>query len=109
MRIPPTGTNWETAMIRKSCCTLLLASALALPLHAEDAPKAPTPEEQAMMEAYEKMGRIGEQHQGMAPAAAGQDQPRPHEHQHQKRHRRQGERREQGFVGGPVRHVVVPP
>lgn len=66
MPVPPTGMTIETAMIRKSCCTLLLASALALPLHAEDAAKAPSAEQQAMMEAYEKMGRIGEQHQGMA-------------------------------------------
>lgn len=50
----------------KHCTTLLLGCALALPLWAEDAPKAPSPEEQAMMEAYEKMGRIGEAHQGMA-------------------------------------------
>lgn len=53
-------------MNARLCTTLLLGCALSLPLLAEDAPKAPSPEEQAMMEAYEKMGRVGEQHQMLA-------------------------------------------
>ncbi len=53
-------------MTRKLCCLLLFGCVLSLPLHAEDAPKAPSPEEQAMMEAYEKMGKVGEQHRQLA-------------------------------------------
>jgi len=50
----------------KLCCALLLGCAMSLPLCAEDAAKAPSPEEQAMMEAYEKMGRVGDQHRQLA-------------------------------------------
>lgn len=53
-------------MERLLACTLLFGCALSLPLLAEDAPKAPSPEEQAMMEAYEKMGRVGEPHKQLA-------------------------------------------
>ena len=53
-------------MTRKLCCLLLFGCVLSLPLLAEDAPKAPSPEEQAMMEAYEKMGKVGEQHRQLA-------------------------------------------
>jgi hypothetical protein len=50
----------------KFCRILLLGCAMSSPLHAEDAPKAPSPEEQAMMAAYEKMGRIGDHHRQLA-------------------------------------------
>ncbi len=53
----------------KFCCTLLLGCAMSLPLLAEDAPKAPSPEEQAMMEAYEKMGKVGDAHRQLAAMA----------------------------------------
>ena len=52
-------------MKRLLACTLF-GCALSLPLLAEDTPKAPSPEEQAMMEAYEKMGRVGEPHKQLA-------------------------------------------
>jgi len=53
-------------MNARFACTVLLGCTLSLPLLAEDTPKAPSPEEQAMMEAYEKMGRVGDAHKSMA-------------------------------------------
>ena len=53
-------------MTRKLCCLLMFGCAMSLPLYAEEAPKAPSPEEQAMMAAYEKMGKVGDQHRQLA-------------------------------------------
>lgn len=53
-------------MTRQIVRALLLSLCIATPALAEDKPAAPSPEEQAMMDAYEKMGRVGEEHKRLA-------------------------------------------
>lgn len=52
---------------------LVLALLTALPVLAQDAPPAPTPEQQAMMEAYRKAGAPGPQHAQLADTAGTYD------------------------------------
>jgi hypothetical protein len=56
-------------MFRLPALALLpLSLCLSMPLHAQDAPKV-SPEEAAMMEAYQKAGTPGPAHAGLAATA----------------------------------------